>query len=135
MRLLKRTKRGQKHGEKSLLKRIRKVTDNCEACLKTANPASKAKNTNMRSVTFNERIAIDLSEWFDIEQKEKVIICHMIDEFLRLSSAGIIKTKEPQAVLQCVLNEWVSKNGAPKILLSDNGGEFINDYIRLFLDR
>ncbi len=60
---------------------------------------------------------------------------YVIDEFSRLSSAVIIKTKEPQAVLQCVLNEWVSKYGAPKILLSDNGGEFINDYIRLFLDR
>ena len=80
-------------------------------------------------------MAIDLSEWWDIERKEKLVICHMIDEFSRLSSAGLGKTKEPQANLQSILHEWISKYGPPKILLSDNGREFINDDIRCFLDR
>ncbi len=59
----------------------------------------------------------------------------MIDEFSRLSSAGLVKSKEPQAILQFILHEWISKYGPPKILLSDNGREFINDDIRCFLDR
>ena len=47
------------------------VTNNCELCLRTGNPGSKSKVARTRASTFNERVAIDLSEWWDIERKEK----------------------------------------------------------------
>ncbi len=45
------------------------------------------------------------------------------------------KPKNPKLFLQCLLHEWISKYGPPKILLSDNGREFNIEDIRCFLDR
>ena len=76
MTIPKRTKKGQNKKEKTLQQIIKTVTDDCDACALSANPASKGKSTNMRAVTFNERIAIDLTEWWDVEQKEKIIMSY-----------------------------------------------------------
>ncbi len=133
MDLLKRTKMGKLMTDKVLKERVMEVTNNCEPCVRIGNSGSKSKIATIRASTFNERVAIDLSEWWDIERKEKLVICHIV--LSRLSSAGLVKTKEPQAILQCILHEWISKYGPPKILLSDNGPEFIKDDTRCFLDR
>ena len=50
---------------------------------------------------------------------------HMIDDFTRYSNVVIIKKKSSS--LTAFIKNWLSILGAPKRLLSDNGGEFISD--------
>ena len=50
---------------------------------------------------------------------------HTIDDFTRYSNVVIIKKKSSS--LTAFIKNWLSILGAPKRLLSDNGGEFISD--------
>ena len=51
---------------------------------------------------------------------------HMVDEFTRFSSAAIISSKTMAA--QVFIKHWICYFGAPKLVFSDNGGEFIGEY-------
>ncbi len=135
IKLIRRTKMGKQLTRSDLETKVKEVVDICEPCERVANQVPRRKNATIRSENFHQVVAMDLTEWWDSNRDEKVIICHFIDEFSRLSSGGIIKTKEPQAVIQCLLRDWISKYGVPKAILHDNGGEFVNEKLLTFLDR
>ncbi len=78
--------------------------------------------TGIRSCKFNESVAIGLTEWYDETTERK-----MVDEFSRLSGGGIVKSKDPRELVECVLNNWISKCGCPRKILHDNGRELVND--------
>ena len=96
-KLLENSKTGMTKRDK---KNLEEVTEACEECFQEKQPGRRNKQTIYRSGDFNETIAIELTEWFDRRQKQKIIICHMIDEFTRLSSAVIIPNKKPESILK-----------------------------------
>ena len=51
----------------------------------------------------------------------------MIDQFSKYINVAIIKNKSP--TLKAFIKIWLSIFGAPKKLLSNNGGEFISDKV------
>ena len=63
------------------------------------------KNSTMRAVSFNESVAIDLTEWWDQHSNTKIIICHMIDEYSRLSAAAMVKDKKPETILNVIMTK------------------------------
>ena len=88
----------------------------------------------MRSTRFNESVAVDLTDWYAPVTERKQIICHMIDDFSKLSSGGIISSKNPEEFVHCSIEQWISKCGIPKRFFHDNGRDLVNDVLFKFLD-
>ena len=63
--MLLKTKFGKKLKQCILKKRKYEVIQRCEACDKNAKPGTKAKTAGLRATNFNERVAMDLTEWYD----------------------------------------------------------------------
>ncbi len=78
---------------------IEKVSEICEQCHNNKKQDRKSERVTYRSSNFNECVSIDLTEWFDRKEERKGIICHMIDEFSRLSAVTFIADKKTH---QCV---------------------------------
>ena len=90
--MLQKTKRGKALKQSLLKRRIEEVIQKCEACEKNAKTVSKAKSTGLRATNFNERVAMDLTEWYNHYEGRKELICHFVDEFTPLSSAGLVNS-------------------------------------------
>ena len=73
---------------------------------------------------FNETVAMDLKAF------RNVSIFHMIDHSTRYSGGAIIHSKQKEVIIDKIFKHWISIFGTPKLFLSDNGGEFINDIFR-----
>ena len=66
---------------------------------------------------------MDLKIW----PKHGVIILYIIDVFLRFTSAFIVPDKRPESIIKPLLESWIlTRFGAPRAILVDNGGEFVN---------
>ena len=54
----------------------------------------------------------------------------IIDVATRYCIAKLISNKNPDTIIKCFFSSWLSLFGAPKKILTDNGGEFSNDEMR-----
>ena len=68
-----------------------KALKECEICDEEEKRDRRPKVSTYRAVVFNKSVAIDLTEWFDGISASKKTIGHMIDEYSRLSAAGVVK--------------------------------------------
>lgn len=55
---------------------------------------------------------------------------HIVDHFSRLSAACLITSKRSNVIIEKVISNWICIYGSPKVILSDNGGEFNNEEFR-----
>ena len=78
-------------------------------------------------------MAIDLTEWWCPTGEEKLIICHMIDEVSRLSSAKLIQNKQPETIIDVLMEKWISVYGSSKRIVHDRREEFENAKMNTFL--
>ncbi len=115
---------------KETKKLIEKVTETCDRCHNNKKQDRKNKMVTYRSEDFNESVSIDLTEWFDKKEGKKKVICHMIDEFSRLSAVSFISDKTPNSVMRSVTEQWISNYGTCQKLLHDLGGEFNGEELR-----
>ena len=75
------------------------------------------------SQDFNDMLCMDLKVW----PKHKVIILYIIDIFSRFTAAYIVADKKPESIIKPFLESWIlTRFGAPRSILVDNGGEFVN---------
>ena len=58
----------------------------------------------------------------------------MVDVVTRFSQAAKIHTKRHESIIHGLFSRWISLFGAPRQLLSDNGGEFNNDQVKTLAD-
>ena len=77
-------------------------------------------------------LARELSEpvSLDLKEIESSLVLHIINHATRYSAACVIPSKKRDVVIAAVLRIWVATFGAPRQMLSDNGGEFSNDDFR-----
>ena len=54
----------------------------------------------------------------------------MIDVFSRFSVSTFVRSKDKNVIADGVLRHWVATFGTPRLVFSDNGGEFNNDLLR-----
>ena len=66
-----------------------------------------------------------------IEKKNKLYILSILDHFSKFSANFIIKNKDKISVLNKI-KKFIEKYGAPDKILTDNGGEFINNEFKKF---
>ena len=104
---------------------LNEIYRSCNTCkLYGMTPARSVVSMPMPT-RYNEKVAMDLKSW-----KGKYII-HMIDMFTRLSISVFINRKNPEEVVENVLQHWIGAGwGVMEGIFFDNGGEFNNDEVR-----
>ena len=114
----------------SVFETIKEISAACDIC-------KRLKRCPLRPVVgfplareLNECIAVDLKKIGD-----NLHILHIIDHLTRYSQACIIRNKRKGTVVKGLVEYWVRLFGPPSKILSDNGGEFVNDEILDFAEK
>ena len=116
--------RNSGNNNKDLEKEVNNISQKCITCI-------KFKKKNPRPVVcmpmaneFNEIIAIDLKIWGNH------FFLVIVDLATRFCTASVISNKLPSTIIKNLFVSWITIFGAPKRILSDNGGEFDNPEMR-----
>ena len=105
-----------------LLKELEDYAKTCDFCLKHKSKESPHRKVAIPSGNiFNDVIAVDLKKL-----DNGVWIVHYIDTVTRFTVAAPLKTKEGEEILRKTFKNWISIFGRPNLIISDNGGEFVN---------
>ena len=105
---------------KSLITQIYK---SCAICLIHRKTKARPKVSAPIAQNLNDTVCMDLKIW----PKRGVIILYIIDVFSRFTSAFIVPDKRPESIIKPLLESWIlTRFGAPRVILVDNGGEFVN---------
>ena len=76
----------------------------------------------------NERVHIDLFGPIKEPNKEKSFVLVMTDAFSKWVELAPVLNKEPATVAEAFLNSWVYRHGSPKLIISDQGTEFVAQF-------
>ena len=114
--------------DKTILIIMRKIQDNCKVCKKHKRKASKPKVGLPKAREINETVSVDLKPVSSLlgNAKDNRQIVYMVDEFSKLTAAGISKSKEADDVAKVILDVWCLDGvGYPsRSFYMDNGTEF-----------
>ena len=106
---------------------IKIASKNCDVCCRLQKPRPRPVVSMPLSDKFNGTIAMDLKYW----NKDRYFLV-MVDVATRFCSAAVISDKRPCTILKMLFIHWISKFGAPRQILTDNGREFNNEEMRQF---
>ena len=113
---------GEKWSKNEELKsEIKKVTDNCDTCIRFKKPPPRPIVGLPLATRVNECVGMDLK--FHLGN----IILHLVDHVSRLSLGCRLSSKKPEVIIKGIFKSWIQHRGAPQKFLTDNGGEFMND--------
>ena len=107
---------------------MQSVSDNCVTCLKQKRPSPRPVVCLPLADRFNEMVGIDLKKW------GASYFLVIVDIATRFCQAYVITNKLPSTIIKALFVTWITIFGAPKQILSDNGGEFSNDDVRELSD-
>ena len=102
----------------SLRDALGEICDKCDVCVRFKNKPLRPCVTEPLAEGFNCTVAMDLKTVVNNE----VYILHFICLGTKFSAACIIKNKNQNTVVKKILSVWVQVFGAPRRLLTDNGG-------------
>ena len=108
------------HGHQDLIKEVKLLPEKCLICIKRQKPPLRPVVCLPMASTFNEVLAVDLKAW------GKYHFLVMVDLATRFCQATVVPNKAPSTIIKGLFKSWITLFGAPKKLLSDNGGEFNN---------
>lgn len=111
--------------DKDIFKCIEKVVSECVTCQRYKKPAPRPVVCFPRATDHNQTVAMDLHQL-----EASLWYLHIMDEFSRFSAGCITHTKQASKIVSLFMKYWISVHGAPKRILSDNGGEFDNSEFR-----
>ena len=101
------------------------IIDGCEGCiLRKRNPDKPAVALPMAK-DFNHILTMDLKRWDD-----KHYILYFVDMFTRYTVGTVIKDKKPETIVDRLFSEWIKYFTSPDMILTDNGGEFVNESMK-----
>lgn len=104
---------------------LRKIVEDCDICVRYKRTPPKPAVGLPLATEFNQVVGVDLHTI-----KPGLYYMHMIDLFTRYSAACVIHNKLPSTIVNKFIQTWISVHGAPKSIISDNGGEFNNPDFR-----
>ena len=100
---------------------IIKLDSECEHCIRFKRDPSRPKVSIWSPNDVNEAVSMDLKQLSTGD-----IMLHIVDMFSRFSLTRIIEDKRADTVMLAFMEVWMNVLGRPKLILSDNGGEFVN---------
>ena len=112
-----------------LEKQLRIASEKCLTCVKFKKPQPRPRVSLPLATSFNETLALDLKSFGN------VYFLVLVDIATRYCSAAVIRNKFPRTVVKQLCLSWIAHFGAPKRILSDNGGEFNNSELRELCER
>ena len=74
---------------------------------------------------FNHILTMDLKKWDD-----KHYVLYFVDMFTRYTVGSVITNKKPETIVAKLFSDWIRYFTAPDIILTDNGGEFVNEAVK-----
>ena len=115
---------------KNVFDTIHNVSDSCDVCKRLKKSPLRPAVGFPLATEFNSCIAVDLKSIGD-----NLYILHIIDHLTRYSQGCLIRNKRKGVIVKGLLEVWVRIFGAPSRILSDNGGEFVNNEIVDFAEK
>ena len=112
----------------ALEKEIICLSEKCEICKKFRKPSPKPVVSLPLAENFNETIAMDLKSY------GKVYFLVIVDVYTKFCAAAVINNKRPETIIENLFSSWITLFGAPKKILTDNGGEFSNSIMIQFAE-
>ena len=100
---------------------IRKVTEQCDTCMRFKRTPPRPVVGLPLATRVNECVGMDLK--FHLGN----IILHLVDHVSRLSLGCRIPSKKPENIIKGIFKSWIQHRGSPRKFLTDNGGEFMNN--------
>ena len=92
----------------------------CPICCARKRPASHRPAHVVRAMPFNDVLGVDL-----IFYRKKVLL-NMLDWGTNFQVVKEIVDKTAESVVQALLQEWFAHYGVPRLIIADQGKEFIN---------
>ena len=99
----------------------------CQVCEKFGQPSRKPIVSLPHSESFNETISLDIHQ---IPSDPPKWYVHIIDMYTRFSEAEMISNIMSSTIIDVLNRKWIFAHGAPKKILTDNGGEFDSEFFR-----
>ena len=111
-----------------MIKHIQRHVDSCTLCRREKMQADKyqLQTTEIPNRAFGE-VSIDLIVELPVSHNGNKNILVMVDQLTSWPIAIAIPDKEATTVANAIHKDLILQNGAPEILLSDNGKEFCSD--------
>ena len=102
---------------------LNKLYAKCSTCFIHKKSKPRPKVSPPMANDFNDVISMDLKFF----HKYNTIVLYIIDLFSRYIAAHVIPDKKPESVIRPLLQSWImTRFGAPRAIITDNGGEFVN---------
>jgi hypothetical protein len=107
--------------------------------LKSCSPCAKRKTPKVSKIPLSpineadkpfDMVGMDLLGPLPETPRGNKYICVFSDYNSRWPEAGALKNKKTTSVAKLFIDEVVSRHGAVKVLLSDQGGEFMSDLVK-----
>ena len=111
-----------------MIKHVQKHVDSCSLCRREKVQADKyqLQTTEIPKRAFG-KVLINLIVDLPISCNSNKNILVMVDQLTSWPIARAIPDKEATTIANAVYRDLILQQGAPEILLSDNGREFSND--------
>lgn len=97
----------------------------CDICKDKVGPKSRRPASLPTPKDCGDHCHIDLLEVYD-SGGSKFVVVHMTDWATRFQLAEIIPDKSSQSVISFVKRRWLPIFGAPRVLIADQGKEFVS---------
>ena len=110
---------------------IKGIIDKCETCHIHRKKPIRPRFGGWLSDSFNDITVLDLVEC-KFHDGEKLILAHLVDVYSGFSYAKIIPSKESKHVVDFLWSWKVIAGRHPRILFTDNGGEFTSIHMESF---
>jgi transposase InsO family protein len=98
---------------------------NCSICQRVNEPVRRRiPDAKPSAEFFNDLVAVDLMSGMATGAQGQVCVLAIVDYFSHYVEVVPLTSKTAETVHRAFVDNWVSKHGAPKRLLSDQGPEF-----------
>ena len=109
---------------------IENIVKKCDICSRFGRTSAKPVVSLPLSNEWNHTIAMDLHKCFEFGANCWYL--HIFDVFTWLSVAVFVSNKEPETIIRELLLNWCLTFGFPRVIFTDNGGEFSNKHMHSF---
>ena len=97
----------------------------CDVCAERVAPKARRPASLPTPRDMGDQVHIDLLEIEDIKEN-KFFVVHCTDSATRFQMAEVLKDKSTASVVRFLSTKWLPVFGAPRVLVADQGREFIS---------
>ena len=105
----------------SFEKELKVICNTCKICSKLSKTPSRRVVEFLVAERFNEVVAMYVGEF----NGKKFLV--MVDHATNYVQAEWLCSKKPLVIIETIMSKWISVFRSPKAIMTDNGGEVVNE--------